>query len=217
MPGVYRPRKRKTTRKVAPKPKLPMRYQVADTAFKAYQAAMYVKNLINVEKKHFDTQTSYNPDWNGATATLNVPGAGTGDSQRIGDSILNKSIHVSGTIHTAGANVTVRVILIFDKQNKIANLADLLEYTGTVYATMSPFNKDNSREFRVLSDRIHESDAYHPLLHFSISKTGLDNHTQFEAGTTNINSGAYKIFYVSARTTNVPLLDVVSRFKYIDN
>lgn len=216
MPGVYR---RKTYRKskVAPKPKLPMRYQVADTAYKAYKAAMYVKNLINVEKKHLDIQTTINPDWDGDYFVLNVPPAGTGDSQRIGDSILNKSFAISATIHTNGANVVVRTILIWDKQNKINTLSDLIEFTGSVYSVLSPFNKDNSREFRVLSDRVHESDAHHPLVYFSHAKSHLDNHTQFEAGTTNINSGAYKFFILCARNTSVPIVDIVSRFTYIDN
>lgn len=213
---VYKRTYRRKPRAVA-KPTLPMKYRIADTAEKAYKTAMYVKNLINVEKKHYDYDQTITPNYTGSITTINNPDAGTTDITRIGDSILNKSIEYKGYSMRNGADALVRVLLIWDKQNTVATVADCLDKTGSGYAPLCSIKKDNFRQFRILYDNTHTVSTYRPLHQFSISLKNLDTHTQFEAATTAINSGAYKLLVISNLNANVPNVFTSRRFQYIDN
>lgn len=210
---------RKNYRKKNPvaKPKKPARYVVADTAYKAWKTAMYVKNLINVEKKHYDFTQSGGRDWNGTITIINNPAQGLTDSMRVGDSILNKSLNISGVVSYGGSTAIARVMIIWDKQNKITLPIDALEVVGNQFAVFSPKRKDNKREFRVLYDRLFTVDSQKLQVLYNVDFKNLDTHTQFDNGTTTINSGAYKVIFISDVAAGQPNINQYRRFEYIDN
>jgi len=213
------------TKKPFKKPKLPIRHQIADVAYKGYSTAMWIKNLINVEKKSIDNLSQYPVDWTGVQQVINVPTLGTADTSRIGDSILNKKIVYRGMVQRSIIGTPVdsilRIILIRDKANIIGNIDRLLQYHTSVFGVHSPKSDDDMYNSKILYDQKFILTQSDPIKTFDIQISDLNDHTHFEHSTTNIKTGAYKLFVLSnadpAALNHKPSITWVSRFYYIDN
>lgn len=213
--------KRKTYPK-AKKPKQPARYRYADMAYKGFNMAMKLKQLINVEQKHVDTTTSTTNTYNGTLVTFNEIAQGDTDNTRDGDSLLNKKINIKGFIVAAASgaiNDVVRIIIFKDKQNTITTPGQYLRDVGSIYAPLSQKQRDNQFQTKKIYDNTFSVDSGNPLKIFSIKIDQLDDHTNFVSGTTTITSGAYKMLIIGtvAPAGANSITTYTSRFEYIDN
>lgn len=194
-------------------------------AYKALRLARKVADAVNIEYKNFDQAAAGTTfDYNGVAYVLNTPAQGAADTQRIGDSIKCQNITIRGNIQgstTAGQLNKCRMILIWDEQNQITTLGDLLELVGTSNVVFSPKNYDKRFRCRVLYDQLWlvgtQSGMQAFARDFEIS-IPINMHTQFASATTTINTGALKMFFCSdGVTTNLPQLHFYSRLSYTDD
>lgn len=201
----------------------PMRYRVADMAYNGYRLAVKLARYVNAEEKFHDaTLTGSSVDYTtGVVSTLNSIAQGDTDETRDGDSVkitrLTGNIQVSGN---AAANTLIRYWIVWDPMNTITTLANLWE-TGAATSILG--NKDHDHRFqtRVLYDSrplplVVANDSYVRVRAINLK---IFKHTQFEAGTTTINSGALKLFAISdqANASNEPTIRAQLRVHYIDN
>lgn len=196
----------------------------AGYAYTAYKTAKYLKQLVNVEEKVHDYASIAGTfDYNGTIHTLNAPAQGDGDTTRDGDSMKNQSVGLKIQFTAnAAADHNVRMIIFWDKQNTVSAGSDLLEITGTSDAPYSFKKHDTRFESKVLYDvrfvlsaNSPESGKFHLI---DIPYIKLNKHTQFNAGTTTINTGALKLLVICGGvTTNLPTVSVYSRLKFTDN
>lgn len=194
-------------------------------AWKALRLARKVADAVNIEYKMYDQAAGGTTfDYNGTAYVLNAPAQGNADTQRIGDSIKCQNIVIRGNVQgttTAGQLNKCRVILIWDEQNQIAALSDLLELTGTSNVVFSPKNYDKRFRCRVLYDKLFlvgtQSGMQAFARDFEITLP-INQHTQFASATTTINTGALKMFVCSdGVTTNLPSIFFYSRLTYSDD
>lgn len=187
-------------------------------AYSALVMAKRLKDMVNTEYKFYDVNNGSNPDWTGSLSTLNTPNQGSTDSTRIGDSIKCQNLTLRGYITANAASAAfVRMMIIWDPQAKSATTADILEYTGSVYAPFSPKDYDKRFQTRVLLDKtfnVMPADVIQREFDYVIP---IDQHTQFEAGGIGINSGALKILLISNLSANLPGVFYQARLSYTDN
>lgn len=225
MPRRYGRRRNYRRRRQPRRPRYrkPMRYRVADMAYNGYRLAVKLARYVNAEEKYHDaTLTGSTLDHtSGIVTTLNNPAQGDTDLTRDGDSI--KITRITGSVMcfgNAGSNTISRFWIIWDPQNAVTTLAQHWE-TGAATSILG--NKDHDLRFR--SRVLYDSG---PMPHVLSSSTYVRTrkinipvfkHTQFEAGTTTINTGAIKIIAMSdqANATNEPTLRAQLRVHFIDN
>lgn len=187
-------------------------------AYTAYKTAMRLKDMINTEYKFYDINNASNPDWTGSLSTLNTPNQGSTDQTRIGDSIKCQNLTLRGyVVANSAAPAFVRMMIIWDPQAKAATTADILEYTGSVFAPFSPKDYDKRFQTRVLLDKVFSvmpADVIQRDFDFVVP---IDQHTQFEAGGIGINTGALKILLISNLSANLPGVHYQARLSYTDN
>lgn len=194
-------------------------------AYKALRLARKVADAVNIEYKNYDQAAAASTfDYNGTAYVLNTPAQGSADTQRIGDSIKCQGIVIRGNVQgttTAGQLNKCRILLIWDEQNQIATLADLLELTGTSNVVFSPKNYDKRFRCRVLYDQLFLVGTQSGMQAFARDfeiNLPINQHTQFASATTTINTGALKMFVCSdGFSTNLPQLHFYSRLSYTDD
>lgn len=195
------------------------------TANKALSLARKVADMVNVEYKHFDqVVNAVQPDYNGTLVTLNNMAQGTTDATRIGDSIKVQNVIIRGqVVNNATSNQLnrTRIMLIWDEQNQISSITDLLESTGSVFVMYSPKNYDKRFRSIVLYDQVFSTATFTGsqafFRDFEINLP-INKHTQFSAGTTTINTGALKLVLISSGiTSNLPSVDGYVRVTYTDD
>lgn len=196
--------------------------------------AMVRKMQYNQELKFADIDGSLsNIDYLGATFPIfNAIAQGDTNQTRNGDKITCKyvsmKIVVAGGVNsddqTSGAYIRqrLRVILMWDKQNTIATVSELLLGNGSGNADLGHYNRDTRKQFIVLSDTHHIlNQSSGNVKYISIFKE-LNKNTQFVTGGTTIESGALKLFAISnINSLNVngdkPDISVLSRVRFTDN
>ena len=117
-------------------------YKKAPIAYQAYRIAKSLQKRI--EYKYFENAlgATVQIDSIGNVYNLLYPSQGSSINTRTGDSIKGAilTLHVQFTQYrplVGGAtDETVRLVILKDKQNSIANVADVLEYNGNA---MAPF------------------------------------------------------------------------------
>lgn len=225
MPGYNRNYRRRNyrRRRYPRRPyKKPMRYKVADMAYKGFVLAKKVAKLVNVEMKHHDFMVDGTNTAAGQLITLNQVPQGDTDQSRDGDSLkMQKMVLKLNAIKAAGATDTfVRFILFHDPQNSTANVApDFLEptYINTNRAHLSHKDKDNQFKTKKIWDQTYRLDANKTSIQLE-KVFSLSHHTQYEAGTTTINSGALKLIIINNEvSTNFPTIRFVNRLFFTDN
>lgn len=204
MPENYKRRRHKKKRPARRKPR---RYQVADYAYKGYKMAKRLMDAINIEYKMHDVVlTTTDCDYSGDIITLNSISQGDTDSTRDGDSCKLQNLTIRYFVkHTS--NAIVRVIIYWDPDNSIAAASELLDSTGSSLAPLSFKDYDNRFKTRIIYDRKHILTAGGGLLQAVDKVIPINLHTQFDAGSSSVNSGALKMCVVSteAPASNVNL------------
>lgn len=200
---------------------------VASAAFTALSLANKFKGLINVEKKHHDVELSTNAV--STTPQINLlTGIAQGDTNltRTGNDILMKTLemkfkitqHASATRYT-----TVTGWLICDKRcdGTLPGYTDIFDDpTSTSDRVIAMRNDDNLERFVVIK-------KWRWLLTESgreVSVTDefvkLDIHCRYDGTGSTIADGKDNQLYlvlVSDEPANTPLVEVISRLRFIDN
>jgi hypothetical protein len=174
------------------------------------------------QTKHYDTiinGSTYAYDaW--FTATLNTIDQGDGDTERIGDKIISQCLDINYLVKQNGSNANVtRMIVIYDKQNTISTQANLLTADTAVYSYISHFNYDTQSQYVILHDQflLHDG-TLNDALAGTLCVKFPTNITRFNAGTTTINTGAVKIFFLSdvADSGTKPSITMALRYYFVD-
>lgn len=202
------------------KPKPRSRWQnYSGAASQLVKDVNYLKKMVNVEMKLATLSISASPTYSGAISIMNNPAQGDTDLSRDGDSIKNQDVTISMIARAGLSSAIVRVIVFWDKQNKITSVSEFLDstYVGGLFAPIAPRDYDHRFECKTLFDKV-----------FALPINGQDTrvfeenikiglHTQFEAGSTTINTGALKVLYLSDKNANLPTLQFLSRLHFTDN
>lgn len=185
-------------------------------AYRALRLAKRLADAVNTEHKAVDGAATFTPDWNGNIGSIPQIAVGTADNQRIGDSCKLQNLTLRFTVGRGAADSICRVMMLHDPQNKISTVSDVLTQVGNIYGVLSPKNYDKRFQCKVLLDKTFVLTTDSPLHRWN-HVIPLNFHTQFNAGTTTINTGDLKYLYISNQSTNVPSLAVANRLTFTDN
>lgn len=153
-----------------------------------------------------------------STYILNTVGQGNGDSQRIGNEISNKSLHLRFDIRRAAVDSVVRVIVYWNRDGTEQPASDLLEDNTPGRAYRSPLNKNFGKTFWVRFDRTYSIAAGQTQLVVEELWRRFKCKTEFEDASTNCTANLLFISFISDQTdpANQPLISFTSRVNYMD-
>jgi len=194
-------------------------------AYSALKMVRRLKDMVNTEYKINDVSNSaFSYDYNGTLVTLNAPTQGLADTQRIGDSIKCQNLVIRGSCVNSGSASSLtfhRIIILWDPQNKVSTAADVLAQTGSSIAPFSPKDQDKRFQTRILSDKMYQTSTLSSGNKFSQEFEyiiPINQHTQFSAGSTTINTGALKMLAIcNLVSTGLPNMYYFARLSYTDN
>lgn len=185
-------------------------------AYSALKIAKRLKDMVNTEYKYSDVTDTASPTWTGYYALLNNISQGITDSTRVGDSCKLQNLTLRGSVTRNGTDAHMRVMVIWDKQNKASAASSILETTGTALATLSPKKYDTRFQTRVLKDfRLHVT-TDSPIKEFNMV-IPINQHCQFDAASNTIDTGALRILLISDLGASVPIVAYYSRLTFTDN
>lgn len=129
-------------------------------------ARMEAKKLIDAEvedKFYSDYNYGVNISTAGTVINFTVPIAqGTGENQRVGDSITPKFLQIKGYLYGQGYPAIARVIVGQFKGGVNSNspsVATLLEFSGTAALITSPYLEKYRHSYRILHDKVYTTSA----------------------------------------------------------
>lgn len=189
-------------------------------AYTAFKMAKRLMDAVNIEYKFIDTTFSLTTfGYTGGMIPLNVIALGTNDNQRIGDSVKLQNLVLRYSCQNYPNTVNqFRVLIVWDKQNKISGSGDVLEYSGSILSTLSPKKYDKRFETKILYDRVHLLDPVNKTQEYVDVVIPINEHTQFDSGTTTVNTGALKLIALSNDSGSAPPhMNCVSRVTFTDN
>lgn len=187
-------------------------------AYKALGLARKLADAVNTEYKNVaQIVTTAAPDWNGIVTILNETPQGDDGYQHIGDSIKCQHLRIPGYIQRNTIDGLVRIMLIWDDQNIITSLSDLLQVTGSLQVVNSVKNYQNRFACSVMYDHTFSVTADSPIKRFKIDMP-INKHTNYNVGSNVVRTGALKLFYMSTDASgNQPLVNFYSNLTYTDN
>lgn len=209
----YRPRRRRRYRRRGK----PARYHYADMAYKGYKMGLKAMKFLNTEHKYLDFNQTNTASWNGTLFTLNSIPQGDTDVTRDGDSVKIMSCMLRYNVSYA-TNCVGRIIVFWDKQNAITAVSDVLALAalGTANAPNAPKPQDKRFMTKILFDSKHSVNQNGQAMFTRSKQIPIGLHTQFNAGTTTINSGALKMLIIGSVAVG-PTFDTYARVTYVDN
>lgn len=174
-------------------------------AKKAYKAPELKYNKISLTKNPVSGIGTFD--------NLDSTSAGTTNNQRIGDSIIAKSIHLRCKMNlNASATATQVRMLIFKWRSEFpATVTDVLET-----ATITSFKSDDQRfQSSILYDRTYNLNTDRPEI-FLKKKIKLGFRMTYIGGGTVPNTNGVYVIFCSDEAVNTPTIDFQSRMFYID-
>lgn len=196
-------------------------------AHTAYRIARRLQDVINIEYKLADaTATTGSLDYNGSLfSIIGAANGGTGipqgttDTTRVGDSIKLQNLTMRYTIARNGQDAWARVFVLWDPQNKLTAVSDVLQSTGSTLSVITPKNYDKRFQCKVLYEALHKLDSAGNALSKVDRVIPINKHTQFSGGSaTTITSGDLKMLIISnVVTTNLPTMAYYLRLSYTDD
>lgn len=186
-----------------------------------WRDVMYLKSVINVEKKFADYTFSA-----AVSSTENfqlVNGLQQGDtaSTREGQSIKIYSLYVRFymTINASATTTQIRIFVLMDKQpnGAVPTSGDLLQSNTNI---LSPLLMGYGSRFKIFMDKVYRLDTN--KLNLTIKKFfKFRFHTKYGSGNAgtvaDITKNSLYIMMVSDQATNTPNIDFWARLRYIDN
>lgn len=198
------------------KPWYMRKYNAIDMAEKALSTANYVKGLVNVERKYFDSSVSTAISTTATLTHLSPLSQGDGASSRDGNSVRIKSLFARDNlaINPSATTSFVRLIYFIWKDDDAPVAGDLL-LTG-VYD--SQLNIEKSDKYRVLRDRMISFDNVGKKSVALKTYIKLNHHVKFDGTTgSDYESGTVWVLAVSNEATNTLSRSSNQRIRYIDN
>lgn len=171
------------------------------------------------ESKYYDISDSQDVTNAGTFIQLNEVPLGNEDIQRNGDNLYMRSVDLNlyAVKKDAVAGSCLRAWLVYDKDNKVQIAADLISKVGTVGAPHGFKTHDKRFWTKIMRDNLFVLDVANAnkAKHQRIK---INKHTQFEAGSTSINTGKLYLFMISDQSTteNAPTVTVEARLHFAD-
>jgi hypothetical protein len=174
------------------------------------------KALQGVEHKVHGYYHGATTTWVGGLIILNTISQGDENSQRIGDSLVMKSLEVRMLIDSAMAVPYTRVCLIIDKQNTITAVSDFITLGSAALCLSYPiFN--NRAQYSLIMDKCFLHDDVFNTNVIEYFKYSLrDTKTIFTATTTTIETNAVKLIYWSPIVSSGSSIEIQSRIIFKD-
>ncbi len=204
-------------------------------AQKALRVATHVASIINSEAKYLDPNVNSGSATSAGTITcLTGIARGTGPSDRVGDSILLKSVYIPIITKFNTGNTDspsyVRYMLIRDlndESDTAPTLASLLTYPTAPASALSPLNMNYENRFQLLADVLVCLDSSHGIQRDNIEyefKPNQNNPTknQWHAhfnGTNGTDTGKGHLYLITigSGTTNMNTTTYAGRLFFYDN
>lgn len=197
--------------------KKPMRYQVADTAFKAYKIASKIARLVNVEYKTHDVTGPLEFENGGIMTVMSTIPINDTRNGRDGASVKPLSFYLGGkiTISSTTRQDAVRII-IFRGNNENQVVPTAVDYLTTVN-TFSPKNLENKFHYKKLWDQTFSvSDNGHQTVSFK-KHIKLNGHINFKTAGTAIEGGGLYMLIIGTVGASFTDFDFHSRLTFTDN
>lgn len=190
--------------------------------YQLYKDVMWLKSVVNVEKKYIDTAASTTSSSTAAFVLLN--GLTTGDTgqTRDGQSIKCSSLLLRyvASINALATTSIHRVIIFLDNQpnGTAPTAAELLDVTSS---SLSPLNIDYGTRFKVIRDVITNLSQNGQQIRTVKKFVKLRFHTKFNTGTAgtiaDITRNSLYMLHQSDQGTNVVTFAYQARVRFIDN
>lgn len=179
-----------------------------------------IKRLLNTEVKCFQASgASVQPTTTGTiTDFLSAISQGTADNQRIGDSlkVLRLKLNYMVEMNSTAAATQVIWVAIIRASDEIMTAAQLNTLDGNAYAYLGELSWDYKAQYRILWERRIEVDPEHQA-HVGRVDLKLNDHAQYNAAGSTLNSGSIFMAMWSNSTTNNPNFGYVLQVEYVDN
>lgn len=166
-----------------------------------------------------DANSGYALDYLAYFAQTQVPGQGVGDTQRDGDSIryLNMTFRYGCEKNPAIASSVVRVIVLWDEQNRVTAANQVLQVIGTNNAPFSPKLYDTRFQTKFLYDKTHCLTDVQNRITREVT-IPINKHCQFLAGAQTVTTGSLKFLFVSdIAGGSTPVIQWQARMTFMDS
>lgn len=174
------------------------------------------------EIKSYDiTNVTPTITWTGHMEPITPPIVkGTEPYQRVGSEIYAKGILIRFHLQSSSPPHTwnkVRVMAIRWNASGTPTAVNILQFTGSGYAPLSPLVRDASHKFQILYDNLHligtECETSHMVDKIYLNKLGKciwdDN--------SNPQKGHVYLLFISGSLTEVPNVQLSARVRYLDD
>lgn len=153
-----------------------------------------------------------------APVILNNISQGTGQQNRIGNQVSNKSLHIRLDIARAAVDSILRVIIFWNLDGSANPVTNLLENNVAGAAYQSPLNKEYGKSFWVKFDKSYSIAAGQTQLVVDEIWRKLKCTTEYDEVPGTITANALYIAFISNQATvaNQPLFSFTSRLTYLD-
>lgn len=191
----------------------------ATLAKKAYRTAMFLRSVVNVEKKHLLTNINAAMSNTGAITHLSAIAQGDTVSNRNGNSVKLQSLYCPFTIkaNASSTQAFARVLIYMDLQqvaDSAAGVTDVL-YEATVE---SPLNINTAGRFKVLYDKVFNLDDAKTTSIYSKPYIPIKSHVRYNGtASSDVQKGGIYILYLSNESTYTPNLYMNAKLSYVDN
>jgi hypothetical protein len=174
------------------------------------------KAVQGVEHKYHTNYHGATTTYSGGIITINSVVQGDSNQERIGDSLIMKSLEIRMLIDSAMAVPYTRVCVLIDKQNTITSVADFIVLGSAALCLGFPvFN--NRAQYSLLMDKCFLHDDVFNTSVIEYFKYNLrDTKTIFAATTTTIETNAVKIIYWSPIVSSGSSIEIQSRIIFKD-
>jgi len=196
-------------------------------AARALSGVNHIRKLINVDHKVSSVSSTGLAGSQAGVGTYLCPiGAGTDASDRIGDSIKVQSLTLRCIVQRAGADASLRIIILRDMENRQATPSgtDVLSLAGTAASVVSRYNyfnhnpNANPNRFVFLVDELISVSTNEPYVAYTVTVPG--KHVRFSGTgntTGNAAEGAYFLFLFTDAAANQPTLNFCTELFYTDD
>lgn len=192
------------------------------TAKKALDLALYIKGMVNCEKKYKDTTATGAIDYNGSIDLLSGIAQGNDDDGRSGDSILVRSdnFKLEWAVNATAGITTARTIIFYDNKNigTAPTVSQILQSVGSVFSVHSPLNRDSNGRFKILMDKTVTLNINGQASKNINKFLKLYFHQKFTGpNTTDISDKALYMLNICDQAVNTPTITMYNRMGYYDN
>lgn len=221
-------------------PAVRKRYNVYAPAVKQLASdVMYLKGLINSERKYHVLQASNNYDYNGLIFSLADIPQGDAAINRDGNSILPRYLSVNyviGATNSASTPIVIRMILFrywgeATSGTPSVTTSEILSTTGTQFAPLSHLNDNNTgskgdreRRIEVLRNDLYSFDLVDKRdvtgsYNITMNNGNLKEHIKYDAAATSqpTSGGLYILVISNDATSTNARFTFESKLTFYDN